>query len=128
MMPVFRVINVEAIQPYLEEQITPLEAAERAIKPVHEFMLSQTRENDLNLFVRISGERNIASPEETPIHILIPAFITSELKTAFQIGFLIFIPFLIIDLGSQYPDSHGYDDAVAHYYFVALQNYVVCTD
>lgn len=98
MMPVFRVINVDAIQPYLEEQITPLEAAERAIKPVHEFMLSQTRENDLNLFVRISGEQNIASPEETPIHILIPAFITSELKTAFQIGFLIFIPFLIIDL------------------------------
>jgi len=98
MMPVFRVINVEALQPYLAETITPLEAAERAIKPLHEFMLSQTRETDLQLFVRISGEQNIASPEETPIHILIPAFITSELKTAFQIGFLIFIPFLIIDL------------------------------
>jgi flagellar biosynthetic protein FliP len=98
MMPVFRVINVEALQPYLAETITPLEAAERAIKPLHEFMLSQTRETDLQLFVRISGEQNISSPEETPIHILIPAFITSELKTAFQIGFLIFIPFLIIDL------------------------------
>lgn len=98
MMPVFRVINVDALQPYLAETITPLEAAERAIKPLHEFMLSQTRETDLQLFVRISGEQNIASPEETPIHILIPAFITSELKTAFQIGFLIFIPFLIIDL------------------------------
>lgn len=98
MMPVFRVINVEAVQPYLAETITPLEAAERALKPIHEFMLSQTRETDLNLFVRISGEQNIASPDETPIHILIPAFITSELKTAFQIGFLIFIPFLIIDL------------------------------
>ncbi|WP_419811792.1 flagellar type III secretion system pore protein FliP [Bacterioplanoides sp.] len=98
MMPVFRVINAEAVQPYMAETITPLEAAERALKPIHEFMLSQTRENDLNLFVRISGEQNIASPEETPIHILIPAFITSELKTAFQIGFLIFIPFLIIDL------------------------------
>ncbi|WP_255858879.1 flagellar type III secretion system pore protein FliP [Bacterioplanoides sp. SCSIO 12839] len=98
MMPVFRVINVEAVQPYLAETITPLEAAERALKPIHEFMLSQTRETDLNLFVRISGEQNIATPDETPIHILIPAFITSELKTAFQIGFLIFIPFLIIDL------------------------------
>ncbi|MFC3681489.1 flagellar type III secretion system pore protein FliP [Bacterioplanoides pacificum] len=98
MMPVFRIINVDAVQPYLAEQITPLEAAERAVKPLHEFMLAQTRETDLNLFIRISGEKNIASPDETPIHILIPAFITSELKTAFQIGFLIFIPFLIIDL------------------------------
>ena len=98
MMPVFRVVNADAIQPYLAETISPQEAVERAIVPVHEFMLAQTRETDLNLFVRISGHDDIASPEETPIHILIPAFITSELKTAFQIGFLIFIPFLIIDL------------------------------
>lgn len=98
MMPVFRMINADAVQPYLAEQITPLEAAERAIKPMHEFMLAQTRETDLNLFIRISGEQNIESPDKTPIHILIPAFITSELKTAFQIGFLIFIPFLVIDL------------------------------
>ena len=98
MMPVFRVINADAVQPYLAETITPLEAAERAIKPLHEFMLAQTRETDLQLFVRISGRDDIATPEDTPIHILIPAFITSELKTAFQIGFLIFIPFLIIDL------------------------------
>lgn len=98
MMPVFKIVNADAIQPYLAETITPQEAVERAIVPVHEFMLAQTRETDLNLFVRISGRDDIASPEETPIHILIPAFITSELKTAFQIGFLIFIPFLIIDL------------------------------
>ncbi|WP_286719414.1 flagellar type III secretion system pore protein FliP [Thalassolituus sp. UBA2009] len=98
MMPIFRTINAEAVQPYLAETITPLEAAERAIKPLHEFMLMQTRENDLQMFIRISGRDDIAGPEETPIHILIPAFITSELKTAFQIGFLIFIPFLIIDL------------------------------
>lgn len=98
MMPIFRTINAEAVQPYLAETITPLEAAERAIKPLHEFMLMQTRENDLQMFMRISGRDDIAGPEETPIHILIPAFITSELKTAFQIGFLIFIPFLIIDL------------------------------
>ncbi|KZZ49047.1 flagellar biosynthetic protein FliP [Thalassolituus sp. HI0120] len=98
MTPVFRVINADAVQPYLNEEITPLEAAERAIKPLHGFMLSQTRENDLNLFMRLSGETDIASSADTPIHVLIPAFITSELKTAFQIGFLIFIPFLIIDL------------------------------
>lgn len=98
MMPVFRVVNADAIQPYLAEEITPQVALERAIVPVHEFMLAQTRETDLDLFVRISGRTDIASAAETPIHILIPAFITSELKTAFQIGFLIFIPFLIIDL------------------------------
>lgn len=98
MMPVFKQINVDAVQPYLNEQLKPLEALEKAQFPIREFMLAQTRETDLNLFVRISGEKGIDSPEDTPIHILIPAFMTSELKTAFQIGFLIFIPFLIIDL------------------------------
>lgn len=98
MMPVFRVINADALQPYLAETITPMEAVERAVVPLHQFMLAQTRENDLQLFVRLSGRDDIASPDATPLHILIPAFITSELKTAFQIGFLIFIPFLIIDL------------------------------
>lgn len=98
MMPVFRVINAEALQPYINEQITPADALKRATVPIHEFMLAQTRENDLQLFIRISGREDIASAEETPLHILIPAFVTSELKTAFQIGFLLFIPFLIIDL------------------------------
>ncbi|MBE0482285.1 MAG: flagellar type III secretion system pore protein FliP [Bacterioplanes sp.] len=98
MTPIFHQVNVTALQPYLAEEITPLEAAERALVPMHNFMLNQTRENDLGLFVRLSGREDIASAEETPIHILIPAFITSELKTAFQIGFLLFIPFLIIDL------------------------------
>ena len=98
MMPIFRMINVEAVQPYLDESITSQQALDRALIPIHEFMLGQTREDDLQLFMRISGETNIPGPEQTPLHILIPAFITSELKTAFQIGFLIFIPFLIIDL------------------------------
>ncbi len=71
----------------------PLEALEKASIPIKEFMLAQVRETDLNLFVRLSGEKNIASPMDTPLHILIPAFITSELKTAFQMGFMIFIPF-----------------------------------
>ena len=98
MMPVFEKVNEVAIQPYLNETIKPLEALERATGPMKEFMLAQTRETDLNLFVRISGRKDLLSPDETPLHILIPAFVTSELKTAFQIGFLIFIPFLIIDL------------------------------
>ena len=98
MMPVFQEVNRVAVQPYLAETLQPLDALKKASEPMHEFMLAQTRETDLNLFVRISGEQNIAGPEDTPLHILIPAFVTSELKTAFQIGFLLFIPFLIIDL------------------------------
>ena len=98
MMPVFKVMNETAIQPYINEQIMPLEALEKASIPLREFMLAQIREDDLTLFVRLSGEKNIGSASETPLHILIPAFVTSELKTAFQIGFMLFIPFLIIDL------------------------------
>ena len=98
MMPVFNEINRVAVQPYINEEIMPLEALEKASIPIKEFMLAQVRETDLNLFVRLSGEKNIAGPMDTPLHILIPAFITSELKTAFQMGFMIFIPFLIIDL------------------------------
>lgn len=98
MMPAFQTINEEAVQPYMNEEITPLAALEKASEPLHEFMLAQTRQNDLSLFVRISGRTDIDTANDTPLHILIPAFITSELKTAFQIGFLIFIPFLIIDL------------------------------
>ncbi len=98
MMPVFTVMNETAIQPYIEEKIMPLEALERASIPLKEFMLAQVREDDLTLFVRLSGKKDIESPMETPLHILIPAFVTSELKTAFQIGFMLFIPFLIIDL------------------------------
>ena len=98
MMPVFKVMNETAIQPYINEQIMPLEALEKASIPLREFMLAQIREDDLTLFVRLSGEKDIASASETPLHILIPAFVTSELKTAFQMGFMLFIPFLIIDL------------------------------
>ncbi len=98
MMPAFQKINETAVQPYMQEKIAPMVALEKASEPLKEFMLAQTRETDLNLFVRLSGRTDIANADATPLHILIPAFITSELKTAFQIGFLIFIPFLIIDL------------------------------
>ncbi len=98
MMPVFNVMNETAIQPYINEDLKPFEALERASIPLREFMLAQVRENDLNLFVRLSGEENLNDPSETPLHVLVPAFVTSELKTAFQMGFMLFIPFLIIDL------------------------------
>jgi flagellar biosynthetic protein FliP len=98
MMPVFTVINEKAIQPYISEDLLPLEALQQATIPIKEFMLAQVRETDLNLFVRLSGQTDINGPMDTPLHILIPAFVTSELKTAFQIGFMLFIPFLIIDL------------------------------
>lgn len=98
MMPTFEEINKKAVQPYLNESISSLEALKQAASPLQEFMLKQTRETDLQMFIRISGRTDIESAEHTPLQILVPAFITSELKTAFQIGFLIFIPFLIIDL------------------------------
>lgn len=98
MAPVFERINDDALQPYLKEQISVEQALNAAEQPIRNFMLAQTRESDLELFVRLSKRTDILSAEETPLVILIPAFVTSELKTAFQIGFMIFIPFLIIDL------------------------------
>ncbi len=98
MAPVFERINQEALQPYLAEQIPAQEAITRAEVPLKAFMLAQTRESDLDLFMRLSRRTDIASPEAAPLTILVPAFVTSELKTAFQIGFIIFIPFLIIDM------------------------------
>ena len=98
MAPVFERINQDALQPYLNEQLPAQEAIARAEGPIKDFMLAQTRTSDLELFVRLSKRTDIASPEQAPLTILVPAFVTSELKTAFQIGFMIFIPFLIIDL------------------------------
>jgi flagellar biosynthetic protein FliP len=99
MSPVLNEINANAIQPYINEEVLPLEAAERAILPLKAFMLEQTRETDLNMFVRLANEEgNFQEAMDVPLTVLMPAFVTSELKTAFQIGFLLFIPFLIIDL------------------------------
>ncbi|VAX10861.1 Flagellar biosynthesis protein FliP [hydrothermal vent metagenome] len=98
MTPVIDEVNLTALQPYLNEEITTTQALEKAKKPMREFMLAQTRDDDLILFAGIAGRDDIASPEQTPFSLLLPAFATSELKTAFQIGFLLFIPFLIIDL------------------------------
>lgn len=98
MSPVLDAINKGALQPYLNETITSGQALEMAKEPITEFMLRQTREADIDLYARIAGIDNISSPDDIPFTILIPAFVTSELKTAFQIGFLLFVPFLIIDL------------------------------
>lgn len=98
MMPVFEKVNSDAVQPYLEEKIDALAALEKASAPFRQFMLKQTRENDLEMFLRISGHEEVDSADDVPFSVLLPAFVTSELKTAFQIGFLIFLPFLIIDL------------------------------
>lgn len=98
MAPVLEQIYEGAVQPYLAENITLNEAVQEAAFPLREFMLAQTRENDITLFSELSGTESISSVDEVPFSLLVPAFITSELKTAFQIGFLIFIPFLIIDL------------------------------
>ena len=98
MMPVFERINDSALQPYLGEQLNEVDALKTASIPVRDFMLNQTREEDIELFAAIAGAEEIESPEETPFSLILPAFVTSELKTAFQIGFLVFIPFVIIDL------------------------------
>ncbi|MGE8406966.1 MAG: flagellar type III secretion system pore protein FliP [Pseudomonas sp.] len=98
MAPVFDRVNKDALQPYLAETLTAPQAIEKAEVPLKDFMLAQTRQSDLDLFMRLSKRTDIAGPDQVPLTILVPAFVTSELKTAFQIGFMIFIPFLIIDL------------------------------
>jgi flagellar biosynthesis protein FliP len=98
MAPVFKTVNEQAIQPYLNESITPVQALDAAIVPVKAFMLHQTRVRDLDTFAQIAGIEVLEQPQDYPMTVVIPAFITSELKTAFQIGFMLFIPFLIIDL------------------------------
>jgi flagellar biosynthesis protein FliP len=98
MQPVFDKANEDALQPYINQKINAQEAMKKAAAPFHAFMLAQTRESDIGLFVGIAKRQPIATPEETPFNILIPAFVISELKTAFQIGFIIFIPFLVIDI------------------------------
>lgn len=98
MQPVIDRVYVEAAQPYLDGQMEPKVALENATQPIREFMLKQTRENELMTFSRIAGQGPYESPEQIPFAVLAAAFVTSELTTAFQIGFLLFIPFIVIDL------------------------------
>lgn len=98
MAPAFEQSYNEGIRPLMEEEITQEQAFERISAPFHEFMLHHVREKDLALFVNMSPNLTIEKPEDTPFRVLIPAFMISELKRAFEIGFLIFIPFVVIDM------------------------------
>ena len=98
MSPVLDKIYTDAYVPLSENRINVMQAADNAAVPLRGFMLKQTREADLALFAKLAKIDKIEKPDATPMRILIPAFVTSELKTAFQIGFLIFIPFLVIDM------------------------------
>nr|WP_269593333.1 flagellar type III secretion system pore protein FliP [Nitrococcus mobilis] len=98
MSPVLTQINEVALQPYLNEGMDAEQAVRAAAGPLRAFMLAQTREKDIGLFLNIADAGPVASPQEVPFSTLVPAFMTSELETAFQIGFIVFLPFLVIDL------------------------------
>jgi len=98
MSPVLEKIYTEAYLPYSEKKITLEQAFNTGVAPLRTFMLRQTRETDLALFLKISNSDAVQSPEDVPFKVLVPSYVISELKTAFQIGFVVFIPFLIIDM------------------------------
>ncbi|AOV16640.1 flagellar biosynthetic protein FliP [Acidihalobacter aeolianus] len=98
MSPVFSAAYQNGVKPYLAGSLPATSAIEKAAQPFRTFMLNQTRETDLAMFARIAHHGKFKNPQDVPFALLVPAFVTSELKTAFQIGFLILIPFLIIDL------------------------------
>lgn len=98
MAPTFKAAYEEGIQPYMNQQIELSTAFDQSAAPVKRFMLSQVREDDLELFMNMAQAETPATPEEVQLHVLIPSFMISELRRAFEIGFLIFIPFLVIDM------------------------------
>jgi flagellar biosynthesis protein FliP len=98
MAPVVEQIRVDAVDPYVAGTIDTTTALGKGVAPLKTFMLEQTRESDIAAFVAIQGGKGYDTPQDVPLTVLVPSFVTSELKTAFQIGFLLFIPFVIIDL------------------------------
>jgi flagellar biosynthesis protein FliP len=98
MAPVWSRVNDEALQPYLNEKMALQEAYDKGVVPLREFMFKQTREEDLALFVKLADHEKPKTRADVPTHALIPAFALSELRTGFQIGFVLFIPFIIIDM------------------------------
>ena len=98
MMPVYQEVDTTAIKPYMAGEIQQAEAFERGLKPLRDFMYRQTREKDIALFASFADITSPESIDDIPTHVLIPSFIISELKTAFEMGFLIFIPFIIVDM------------------------------
>jgi flagellar biosynthesis protein FliP len=98
MYPVIERVNEDAVKPYLAGEVTQQIALDRASEPVKQFMLSQTREKDLMLFMDMGQIEMFETAKDVPLHVLVPAFVISELRIAFQIGFMLFLPFLIVDL------------------------------
>jgi flagellar biosynthetic protein FliP len=98
MQPAIEQINTEALKPYLAKEITQKEAVDNAVQPLRQFMLRQTREKDLALFVKLSGKPKPENVDDIGMGVLTPAFMVSEMSLAFQIGFIIYLPFLIIDM------------------------------
>lgn len=98
MMPTFEQVNEDAVQPYLNEEITQMEALGEASTPLKEFMVKQTREKELLFFMDMVEMESVSSVEEMPFYIVVPSFVMSELRVAFQIGFMIYLPFVVIDL------------------------------
>ncbi len=98
MHPVFQKVHDEALEPYLQGKIGQPVALKRAEGPMKEFMLRQTREKDLLLFMDLAGQTSYAQASDVPLHVLVPAFVISELRIAFQIGFMLFLPFVLVDL------------------------------
>ncbi|HEY0420781.1 MAG TPA: flagellar type III secretion system pore protein FliP [Acetobacteraceae bacterium] len=98
MAPVIQQSYTNGIVPLMNEDIDEMEAFSRTVEPVHAFMIHHVRPTDLRLFMDLAKTAPVAKPQDTPIHVLIPAFMISELRRAFEIGFLLFLPFLIIDM------------------------------
>jgi flagellar biosynthetic protein FliP len=98
MTPVWQTVNEQAVKPYLENEIDSPEALQKAMQPIRKFMIKQTREKDLSMMVEVAKMPRPENIDAVPMHVLIPSFIISELKTAFQIGFMLYVPFLIIDM------------------------------
>ncbi|HEY7992365.1 MAG TPA: flagellar type III secretion system pore protein FliP [Stellaceae bacterium] len=98
MSPVLTRMDSEALQPLLADKITVMDAVTKGEAPLKAFMLKQTRQDDLGLFLKLAGGQTYATPDDVPFRLIVPAFVTSELKTGFQIGFLIFLPFIVIDM------------------------------
>jgi flagellar biosynthetic protein FliP len=98
MAPVWQKINQMALQPYLDQKISSQQALEQAVVPLRDFMFKQTREKDLALFVDVAKLQRPKNPEDIPTSVLIPSFIISEVKTSFEIGLLLYVPFLIVDM------------------------------
>jgi flagellar biosynthetic protein FliP len=98
MAPTYKQINEQAVQPYLQNRISQEEAQKLGAKPLRDFMLRQTREKDLGLFINLAKMDKPENPDSVPLYVVIPSFVISELKTAFEIGFILYIPFLVIDM------------------------------